>query len=817
MPSLLALLLVLSPQEPATLAEYLKAHPESSGLTVNGEGTKAGGEGQGLARYGRKLVHLGGIAAVVPTTMVRFEESPQETPNLYDGLPRDEKVLYLMSLLDAEGWRRLGDAGLGLNDVHGEARAVLASLLPKHPVVERYRVGADYGFGPQLSRTELDERAAAGMRLRVVRDLDINLRLADVPNASSGFSPSFEERGKPGGTFAYRDPNHEDDEDKTYGVTIRTTVPNALKKGQLDTSRLGGAVTLPARTTVGEALARIGAATGREILADARVRGQSVAYPGGAARAGDLLDALAMAVAGTYRRVGGTTLLVSDVVGMGSRKLRLALWKESIDMEVRRRKLEWIGTVAKSGLAAAAHYPDDPTMQPTPEVERRVAASLKNPGQAEWFSPNELSPEQQAFLDRTTARHKNGSYLRDKVSVQTTMRYQFVMPDGTALQTEGFLGSDSQFVPHPAYAPMKPDPAVPMGANPEGALRPLVVRPGSSEEVRAALALAKAYGFTELWVETERAETLAEALRGGLPVRLYVRPWAAAGGGDRNVLGESGRAVAARQGTDPMWIDYAENRRMEVYPRLGPQLADGDLISPFDPAWPARRAAIAGLARTPGLAGVVLNDAAPNGYAAEEEDSATVGVYTRHLRESWAFGYDERARLAFFREKGIDPIDLWSFGIRYDVDPDTPTFWRYADPRAQETFGEWTAFRAKANELALAALRTDLGDLPMLIDVRHALGALQPDGQTTLAPWPRGGELPSTTEQFVPPIDGAVPIVSAPANRNSLAMTDFGNAVKRFAPMAEVPHAFDLTRVPAAAWDDLLRRWLKTRPDAGVK
>jgi len=71
MKALLALLVLFQGptpvrQAPGTLAEYLRAHPEEGGLVVGAEAEKARPQGSGLARFGRKLVHVGGVAAVVP-------------------------------------------------------------------------------------------------------------------------------------------------------------------------------------------------------------------------------------------------------------------------------------------------------------------------------------------------------------------------------------------------------------------------------------------------------------------------------------------------------------------------------------------------------------------------------------------------------------------------------------------------------------------------------------------------------------------------------------------------------------------------------
>ncbi len=813
MNTLLALTLLCQVQAPATLADYLKLHPEEGGLVLVADKVKGKKVGSGLALYGRKLVHVGGVNAVAPLTMIWFEDNPSKPPNLYDGLARDAKILYLMSTLTAAQWKTAAGPGIGINNLKGEQKAVFLSILPKRLSWKNYRVRPDYHLGDIVGSGALDEKELPQTRLRIEQTLEFNLQLADQPRAYTSGLP-FTEMGKPGETVPQRDTYDDDYPETVYGVPMRSTVPNVLKKGALNTSALNAAVTLPSRTTVGETLKLIGSATGREILADQRVRDLALTYPGGKARAGDLLDAISLCVAGTYRKVDNTYLLVPDVVGAGSRQMRQILWKESIDAEVERQKSSWVAELATSGLALNANFSDDPLLSPSPGAKKRLDASLRDPMfTTDWFPVDELSSDQRAFLDREFTRHKDQPLVHDKVAVQSELRYRFVLPDGKALQIEGLLGTMSQFGTPPGSTPERPAPAVPKGANAEGSVRPLVVRLSTVEDAKLAVLVAKAYGFSEIWAEAELPEPLIEAQKGGLPTRLFVRPWSLTTpqtDSDKTVTGETGHVMAAKQESDPLWAKYVFNRRREGYPRIGPELIHDDLMSPYDPAWPARRNAIATLARTPGLAGVVVAEATPRGYE-EKDDTSTVGAYRRPLVESWGFGYDERQRLAFFRQVGYDPIDLTTEQLNYDVDFDTPYFPRYPSrplPQVREAFDTWTGFRGKASAVALEGLRNALGNLPVLVEVRRTHGSQPPRERPTLAPWPLGKEVSSYDDQFVPPIDGAIQILSAPRPRLVDAMTDFINAMKILGPRVEFPQAFDLTRVPSSQWSDLLNKAL---------
>jgi hypothetical protein len=802
-------------QTPATLAEYLAEHPTAGGLAVGAESQKADGTGAGLAAYKRKAFRVGGIVAIAPTEMIQFDESQQPSPNLYDGMPRSAKVLYLMTSLTPQQWRTAsGGAGIGLNDLQGEQRDVFLSILPRSFKWTKEKVGPRRLWGGEkVGAGTVEGKDVQSLRLRLERTLQFEVPLVENENSYTVRFPEME-AGSPGDVVARRDDSDERNPSDLFGVAVRTTVPNVPKRGQLDTSRLNASVTLPEKTTVGAALAQIGAATGREILADGRVRQLSLWFPEGKARAGDLLDAIALAVTGTYRRVGPAYVLAADVVGAGTRAVRLGLWREDVDAEVARRQDQWQKAIAKAGLVQSVRFDPKSPLNPGPELQKRLALPPGDPDYYTLSSSDDLTSEQRAFLERQAKQYANQPTRTDKFRARSTLRFRFVLPDGNATQPEGYLGHDWQFVPTPPSPPIGPDPALPMGAIPEGAVRPLALRLASVPDVARAVAVAKAFGFSELWVETERPEVLAAAVASGLPTRLLARPWAlgaARPDSDKTILGETGQSAAARMAASAGWTQLAYMVRMQSWPRLGPIAVDGDLLSPFDPQWSQRRAALATLARVPGLAGVVLTEAMPHGYEAKD-DTTMYGSYARPRVEMWAFGYDERARLAFLKAKGIDPVDLFPDHLRIDVDMYTAAFPRYpkSGGTMDQIYGEWTKFLAEANAKALAQFRGAIPNVPLFVDVRRATRTLPPLNQATLREWTRGDELPSYQEQYVDRRKGDLVLVTAPAIRSD-AMTDFGNAVKYLSTQADASYAFDLTRVPPGEWEALLRQWLKRR------
>jgi hypothetical protein len=114
-------------------------------------------------------------------------------------------------------------------------------------------------------------------------------------------------------------------------------VPSRAKPSQLafDAPALDVRVSLVGAQTVDDLVGRVAKATGLELFADQRVGRLPVWTKGNAARAGDLLEALARAITGAWRQVTpaapGTNrpvyVLADDVVGIGVRYARLWEWE----------------------------------------------------------------------------------------------------------------------------------------------------------------------------------------------------------------------------------------------------------------------------------------------------------------------------------------------------------------------------------------------------------------------------------------------------------------------------------------------------------
>jgi len=196
----------------------------------------------------------------------------------------------------------------------------------------------------------------------------------------------------------------------------------------------------------------------------------------------------------------------------------------------------------------------------------------------------------------------------------------------------------------------------------------------------------------------------------------------------------------------------------------------------------------------------------PHGYEARDEGT-TIGGYSRELDELWAFGYDDKARLAFVRAYGIDPVDITTQSIWSDIDVYSPSFSPFApDPIGQlhnGADGIWRNFRVKAHEEALAELRRALPNTSVWIDIRRTIPQQPPLNEAQFVPWIADTPFPTYNGQFIESREG-MRMIWVPSPQMKDAQAEFQNAIRIKAPKADEPFALDLTRLPAGTWRDYL-------------
>lgn len=804
--------LAFPPEREATLADYLRSHPVAQSVVVGAETVKSEDSPTGLAAFGYRTIDLGSVVAVAPSRMVRFQDDLRQAPDLYEGLPRNAKVLYLASTFTPGQWAKAGGSGVGLSDLNAQQKPVFTSLLPKQFKWSKYEVNEAGAPSKFLGDGVLSPNEVTGLRLKISRQLDMLVALADHERAYS--MRMIPESAEPGSVQFVRDQGEDGDYEGNFGVDFRKEEPNVLRRGDLHTENLRQVVNLPTPTTVGAALEAIGKATNLRLGADIRVRGCSVVAPA-SVPAGDLLNAIAVSLSGTYRHVGNRYLLVGDRVGSGSRQLLYAAYKRIGSKLVDARANEWRKVIlGNGGLAAITWNPNDAN-RPNEAVQKRLDRDLHE--STEFFPSSELSPELKGFLDREAVKSAAVQPLRtDTVNFQTNLGYRFVLPSGVSTQFEGHIGADFQFKPsmvRPRQADVQ-DPPLPRLKLGKGPSRSLAVHADTAAAAVEAAELAKKYGFAELWLDTNSTAALLSAQKTGLPVRYLCRPFQLDSGepvSDRTILEDTGSGVVARLIRDAGWEETARMIRMQSYPRADAHLITTDLLSPLDPRWPSRARHISALSTVKGLAGTVLADTQPHGYE-PTNPGTTIGTYEPEVRDMWAFGYSDAARVAFFDRYGVDPIDIPEPNLHVDLNLATQFFPDWITPESQmETlFEPWVKFRAAANEAALTALRPNLKG-EVLCDVRRKMHAQPPRNVMVLRKWTTRTGLPSYGDQFVSHQAGDITMIfSDPANP---AFEDIVNMIRAMPPSAEGLASIDLTGVPEDKIDSVLARAIEISSD----
>jgi hypothetical protein len=737
----------------ATLAQYLDAHPAPGTFTLAPEATRSKGAGTQLADFDRQMVKIGTLAVVAPTTMVQFTDEPKDPPNFYDGLPRDAKVILLMTTLSRGQMQVATSRGLGLTDLNPAQRPVFLSLLPSELRWQTVRYGEDRD-SEVLEKGELSGAQMRQLRLKLERRLSLRVYMQDTPNAFSYLDPEDFDQDR-GTTKTLRDNMAEQKADDSFGSQVRRVVPNRPKPGDLDVSRLGTPVSLDGATTVADLLAKVGHRTGLRIAADARVRSISVRCSAASAPAGELLTATALCLGGTYRRIGNTYLLAADRVGAGTRIPRWAQWKEAADKKTWEARMGWQQGLGKSGLLDVLAYDSGDRHAPSEALLKRIDAPPADPnGQGPNITWDELTPELRESMNKWATMYKSQPIRQDGVGAEVHFKYRFVLPNGRMCQPEGYLGQESLYRPRQAYVePALPD--LPLGKVAAGST--LSVLAPNAADAELAVATAKRFGFGRLMIETEDRAALQTAVGSGLPTTLMIRPWRLLRSSpeeDRTLLGDT--APQARERLLPN-LSYIPTTTVWT-------ATDSGLRSPFDPSLSRHWNMLVELARTPGLAGLAVADHQPQGYEVESVGSQ-IGGYSAALSELWAFGYTERARLGFLERTGIDPVDILPTQVHFPTVMFSPFFpERRGDVRMDRVEATWVTYRHDACSKAILGFLKRLPPVPISIEVARQYRHQPPLDAPVLAPFSPNDGLPRYYDQFVHEIPGASSMFIVPVS-----------------------------------------------------
>ncbi len=690
------------PPAPPTLAwALLTAPPPAHGLllTVGAErvplplGTEMPAADASLAdiatAFGQRTDTFGSVSVIAPATKVALNEDPGP-PDIFADLNRYEAFKALTASLDDPQWKALtSEIGLGLTDLTDDTQKALFHGLFLQGRLWVASSDPELSKIPDEKRTDIKDVSDQidGARLRLGQTAKI--RLYDKQGETIYFSGSKPDAG---GRLRTWSPRH-GPLAAEHSILLRAIIPNIPKDGDLrpDSTVLRTAVSWTSAKTVGELVSRISALTHQEIYADPRYAEKTLTLFGSSTPvpAGDLLRALAFAVAGTYRQVGPAFVLTDDVAGAGARRQRLLDWEKIADTASSKIRDEAGQVMMSRRLSSARSLPtlgDPVALTPEQVVSQKEDESM--PGIPDFMGMDvpfaKLTSAQQAWCRQIASQYEaqrstaedilREPDLKGNVRLSTQYQVQLVIPGvanpvSTGLQNPiamlyypGEAALFRQYQTIAAKTPTPPPPTAPhLGAILKVKPRRAVLgHPRTPAEVDALIAAMQKLSLNELWVDifsggtaylpnsrlssksiSPGTDILAEALTKaqGTGIAVYadmnLLHWDGAtpdSARDLTILGETSAELAIHNHERDPEPDFDFNTMKEI-PFKIPTL----VVSPAATRVRGDLSEIVRLAAGhSGLAGFVWEDA--------EDDTD--------------LGYTPEMRLAFLRTAHADPLDL---------------------------------------------------------------------------------------------------------------------------------------------------------------
>lgn len=724
----------------------------------------AGGDVEAIAaRYGQIARPFGDVVAVAPPTMTVLNTHFGE-PDIYASLSAGDALKLLCATLTDSQWALLtGKGGLGASDLTGrDQKSLFAAILGPGSLKVSQSGGEplDLTADKPLARIRVASRTQIAVSIAPDSPISVDsktfgpgvsISTVETQSVSAAGTQSvlFDSIDAPGmsdwPTYSLVPQNPFQAGD--YGQSLSMELPNTPKPSGLDydAKPLRAAIPLGGLKTVGDLVYRVGAIAKTEIYVDPHYAAKSLTVVAGAdstAKAGDLLQALALCVTGTYRQVGPAYVLTDDLLGVGPRQ------QMRLDFDDRAKKLLQ-KTLDSAADSFAAHHSvadlksfSEPDLAPTREQLRTANAG----GQYPTLPFSALDSVQQAAAQAelgeiAKAFHGNGAppplSADSKVTLMAQPALQLLLPSlpdpvgfpdvigvmqlfrpsqDTAqalqrMQLEGLLSSDAHTVsPKPKGAsPKSPALAAIFADIPR---RAVLLDLKTSDEVKAAVGAMQELGLNELWLtilqdgharipgtllsdKGDKTDLLAEAVAAAKGTGISVYPvldllkWGPDAPGnlqDLTVRGENSAQSAAR---------VAQKVAAEtIFPMHDAAAVDSVAVCPLsDTVRDSLLSVAAAAGAEPGIGGVVWRDAIPPGYGGE--NSVTFPNSPEPL------GYGVAGRLAFLRTKHADPVDLSITGVVTGL-----PLW---DSGHGLPYNSWDKFRAAADLSLVEALRAATG------------------------------------------------------------------------------------------------------------
>lgn len=669
------------------------------------------------AEYGRTGRVFGHVFALAPSTMTVLNTDPNLASLPLGALAGQHPEMYLLGTLTPAQFRQVAGTGLAWADMTADQQSLMRALLPEPldivPVTatlpgrgertDAQRKAVRAVFDAQIKHVS-GEALYGSLRLHAYLTADFYV------HAGSGYGIG-DTRDTLQTTGAYELPfggyGNTEARGKPLEPLLRAEVANTPKAGDLAWNRkdLEAPVTLRGAKTVQEMVARLGAATHLELYADARYEPRPLTLAGDVTKpqtAGEVMQALALCVCGTWRQVGPAYVLTDDVQGLGARQEFLSEMGQI-----------WANRLTEAGKNAGQHLqtldwlhrlsfaPGDLGTLSPKLIDTIQKQDGTNKGSLPWGSlPPDLREHLRDYfehfgdnMDATmpvevqmgNAMKTAAASVKPDTPVDTTVNIRL----GVELPDTGVMMLDAYSVQSPK-PDSKPDTEDTNAAGPVSplvfpqALRGLLCAPKTPEEARAVVAQLPKMGLNALLIDVftngrtyfpntalppdskDAGSVLQAALDAAKPLHLPVYavvdtfcwrkdgrsphplPWPTGYREDLTLSGETPSQVIQRR--------FAAGSLMTNYNHASRALAEDGGRGWANPLDPRVRTMLPSLVRTlaasPGLAGLIFQDTAPPGYAKNFLEEDGIGL-----------GYALENRLAYLRWRHQDPVDLSRFGL----------------------------------------------------------------------------------------------------------------------------------------------------------
>lgn len=692
------------------------------------------------AAFGEQMQTFGIITVIAPATRVILNDSPA-APDLSADLSPFTAFKMLAASLDDSQWAALtSERGLGLSDLPDPTQQLLFHAIFRHGhlwVASQDPALASLADGQRTDTRDVsDQISGVRVRLGQTAHLYVHDRLGKTIYHSQKPADALQRLH----TWSPK----QDPPAAQHNVALRAVIANAPRSGNLhlDNAAFQASIPLTGLRTVDDLVARIAARTHQELYADPHYgrRTLTLLGPAPSVPASDLLGALALAVAGTYRQVGPTFVLTDDIVGVGTRRQRVSEWEDAArDSQsvlsdqageaLLKRRVSAARTLSAFGDPVAltpsqlAAMTADPTMPNLPGDQRSYPFAKLTPAQQEWARSTAAAYEEERAAG-TLPDYLNQNDLQDAdpsgpVDIRAQTKVQFLIPtvDGpvdTSLQNPMFMlfwpgltiaeENDHKATQKPPILAPAP-PLMPLlRSRPR---RALLGHPRTVADVDALIAAMQKIGLNELWLDVfsggtahvpgttlsdkalpaDGPDILAEALTKtqGTGIVVYadlsLLSWGSAppeAARDLSIEGETSREMAVHAHDRSHDQDFDDAGKPIVF--APPPVA----VSPLSVSVRGGLTVLAqALAARPRLAGFVWEDA---------EGGDTLG-------------YTPEMRLAFLRVVHADPVDITP-DLSVTGDVTLPTFDDAAADKALPPL--WDKARQQVNTALLGGMRQTL-------------------------------------------------------------------------------------------------------------